>query len=97
MEQIRFATVVVPHQDFDKTNLQSDIALMKLSGPMRYNRFVRPICLPSESTAGGNFHTVPYPGTTCTVVGWGATVEHGADRKCIKKLHKNILTNFRFS
>lgn len=56
-------------------------ALMKLSAPIRYNRHVRPICLPSESTAGVEFKKEPKTGAICTTVGWGATVERGSDRK----------------
>lgn len=66
---------------YDQSKLKNDIALMKLSKPVKFNRYVRPICLPSEITAGKNFMWGPEPGTLCTAVGWGATVEHGSDRK----------------
>lgn len=81
MEQNRWASMAISHANYDKTTLKNDIALMKLSSPVRFNRYVRPICLPSESTAGRDFLSGPQPGTICTTVGWGATVEHGADRK----------------
>lgn len=80
MEQSRWAAVAVPHEHYDKSTLSDDIALMKLSSPVRYNRYVRPICLPSETTAGRDYLQGPAPGTICTTVGWGATVEHGTDR-----------------
>lgn len=53
---------------------------MKLSRPLTYSRYVRPICLPSKLTAGENYIQEPSPGTMCSAVGWGATVEHGNDR-----------------
>lgn len=81
MEQIRWVVAAIFHEQYDKSNLKNDIALMKLSSPVRYNRYVRPICLPSEATAGSDFRRGPSPGTICTTVGWGATVEHGADRE----------------
>lgn len=81
MEQNRFVSHVIPHKYYDRANLKNDLALMRLSAPLRYNRYVRPICLPNEFTAGPNFFRGPAPGTTCTAVGWGATVEHGTDRK----------------
>lgn len=82
MEQTRWVKQAVPHPNYDKNSLRNDIALMKLSAPVRYNRYVRPICLPSEATAGSDYFNAPFPGTICTVVGWGATAEHAADRKC---------------
>lgn len=78
--QRRWVTHAIPHPHYNKSTLQHDISLLKLSSPLRYNRYVRPICLPTEATAGGDFFNVPYPGTKCTVVGWGATTEHSPDR-----------------
>lgn len=80
MEQNRFASVVIPHETYSKRTLKNDIALIKLSKPVRFNRYVRPICLPSEMTAGDDFLQGPKANTICVTVGWGATVEHGADR-----------------
>lgn len=79
--QRRRVTHAIPHPSYNKTTLQHDISLLKLSAPIRYNRHVRPICLPSENTAGSDYYNAPHPGTKCTVVGWGATAEHSADRK----------------
>lgn len=95
--QIRWVTHAIPYPGYNKSTLQNDIALLKLSAPLRYNRYVRPICLPSESTAGVDYFNAPYPGTECTVVGWGATSEHSADRKTIsiaKSKHKSNLYCF---
>lgn len=88
--QTRFITHAIPHPNYNKTTLQHDISLLKLSAPLRYNRYVRPICLPSEATAGTDYFNVPYPGTECTVVGWGATSEHSADRKKLSKYSSAI-------
>lgn len=84
MEQTRWATVAIPHEAYSKKSLKNDIALMKLSKALRFNRYVRPICLPSEATAGEDFLKGPRPNTVCTTVGWGATIEHGADRMLIQ-------------
>lgn len=59
----------------------NDLALLRLSEPVTFNRWVRPICLPSPKTAGDNWIWGPPAGTFCTAVGWGATYEHGPDRK----------------
>lgn len=82
MEQRHFAVEVIPHQNYDASNLKNDIALMRLNSPVRYNKYVRPICLPSETTAGRDFLQGPPPNTICSIVGWGATIEHGIDRNC---------------
>lgn len=81
MEQRRWASFIIFHENYDKKSLTNDIGLIKLSAPVRFNRYVRPICLPSEATAGRDFIQGPPEGTICTTVGWGATIEHGSDRK----------------
>lgn len=95
MEQRRWAAAVVANPSYDKRQLRNDIGLIKLSSPVRFNRYVRPICLPSEATAGRDFIHAPSEGAVCTTVGWGATVEHGADREySCKKLNRPILGTY---
>ncbi|CAG9836716.1 unnamed protein product [Diabrotica balteata] len=91
MEQHRWATVVISNENYDRGTLKNDIALMKLSAPVRFNRYVRPLCLPSELTAGRDFTSGPSPGTICTTVGWGATIEHGADPDHVREVEVPIL------
>ncbi|XP_060524589.1 serine protease nudel-like [Cylas formicarius] len=91
MDQTRFATMILPHENYSKSNLRNDIALMKVSGPFRYNRYVRPICLPSEITAGSDFQKGPLPGVICTAAGWGATFEHGVDPDHMREVEVPIL------
>ncbi|XP_015840900.2 serine protease nudel isoform X2 [Tribolium castaneum] len=91
MEQNRWATVAIPHEGYNKRSLKNDIALMKLSKPVRFNRYVRPICLPSQTTAGNDFLRGPKPNTVCVAVGWGATVEHGSDPDHLREVEVPIL------
>ncbi|XP_050314340.1 serine protease nudel isoform X2 [Anthonomus grandis grandis] len=93
MDQRRWVKLVVPHKAYSKNNLRNDIALMKLSAPIRYNRYVRPICLPSEATAGQNYLNGPMAGTVCTTVGWGATIEHGSDPDHMREVEVPILSH----
>ena len=64
---------------FDPEDMRNDIAVVHVSEPLHMNRWVRPIALADW----GSQHAPqdPPPGTQCTAVGWGATVEHGPDRK----------------
>ncbi|KAG5899669.1 hypothetical protein JTB14_015159 [Gonioctena quinquepunctata] len=91
MEQHRWASQIISHEFYTKSTLRNDIALMKLSSPARFNRYVRPICLPSEATAGRDFVRGPSAGTICTTVGWGATMEHGSDPDHMREVEVPIL------
>lgn len=76
-EQTRTITHVILHSLYNRVEMHNDLALLRLKRRLRYNRWVRPICLPDDRM----FQNAPSPGTMCTAVGWGATVEHGPDRK----------------
>ncbi|XP_056642016.1 serine protease nudel-like [Diorhabda sublineata] len=93
MEQHRWATIVVTNENYDRSSLTNDIALMKLSAAVRFNRYVRPICLPSALTAGKEFLAGPPPGTICSTVGWGATIEHGSDPDHMREVEVPILSH----
>ncbi|XP_077129938.1 transmembrane protease serine 9-like [Ranitomeya variabilis] len=59
---------------------QGDIALVKLSSPVTYTKYIRPICLPAAS--------VTFPcGLECWVTGWG-TINSGVDLSYPKTLQK---------
>lgn len=94
MEQIRVVTQVIGHQAYDRQDMTNDLALMKVSRPFHFNRYVRPVCLPSESSAGPEWLFGPRAGTICTAVGWGATVEHGPDRKIFYNLFFDFIKHF---
>lgn len=61
--------------------MKNDLSLLKVEPAIQFSRWVRPVCLPNPDTAGPNWLWGPSAGTQCTAVGWGATVEHGPDRK----------------
>lgn len=75
MEQNRVVTHFIVHSNYSQ-EMQNDIALVRVEPPLKLNRWIRPICLPEARPPWG-----PSPGTKCTAVGWGATKEHGPDRK----------------
>ncbi|XP_019739121.1 prostasin [Hippocampus comes] len=55
---------IIIHPDYNDQNFQNDIALMRLSSPVTYSDFIRPICMASNSS---QFHN----GTRCWGTGWG--------------------------
>jgi len=56
------------HPHFDKTSMVNDVALIKLPKPIPFTDKIQPVCLAK---------TVPAPGTSCFVAGWGATSQGG--------------------
>ncbi|KAM9336642.1 chymotrypsin-like protease CTRL-1 [Symphorus nematophorus] len=63
-EVSRSVTQVIIHPDYNNTLFNNDIALMKLSSPVIYTNYIRPICLASNSS---QFHNA----TLCWATGWG--------------------------
>ncbi|XP_075141479.1 serine protease 33-like [Leptodactylus fuscus] len=57
---------LVIHPQFTGPQSSGDIALVHLSRPVTYTRYIMPVCMPSASM-------VFQPGTICYVTGWGRT------------------------
>ncbi|XP_076615369.1 chymotrypsin-like protease CTRL-1 [Chaetodon auriga] len=55
---------VIVHPDYNNTLLNNDIAVMKLSSPVSFTDYIKPICLASSSS---QFHN----STLCWSTGWG--------------------------
>lgn len=55
---------VIVHPDYNNTLFNNDIALMKLSSPVNFTDYIRPVCLASNSS---EFHN----STSCWATGWG--------------------------
>ncbi|CAK8684129.1 unnamed protein product [Clavelina lepadiformis] len=54
------------HPDYDDESIDNDIAVLKLSSPIKFSKYIRPACLPDQ---GENVAS----GSTAVVSGWGAT------------------------
>ncbi|XP_070846864.1 chymotrypsin-like protease CTRL-1 [Chaetodon trifascialis] len=63
-EVSRTVSQVIIHPDYNNTFLNNDIAVMKLSSPVNFTDYIRPICLASSSS---QFHN----STLCWSTGWG--------------------------
>ncbi|XP_038590800.1 tryptase-like [Micropterus salmoides] len=55
---------IILHPNYVQAILKNDIALLKLSSPVNFTNYIRPVCL----AANGSIFN---PGTTCWVTGWG--------------------------
>ncbi|NXP46656.1 OVCH2 protein, partial [Heliornis fulica] len=76
--QVPSVAQYIIHPSFNKTTMDSDIALLQLAEPLEFNDYVRPVCLPAKEE-------VAQPSRVCVVTGWGA---HEEDREKGKKLHQ---------
>merc|ERR1712226_1127203 len=59
---------VLRHSKYSSYMLNNDIALLKLSQPVKLNKFVQPACLPTQD---------PAVGSKCYITGWGKTHHPG--------------------
>ncbi|KAM5165120.1 vitamin K-dependent protein C [Mantella aurantiaca] len=67
-EQKISAIKFIIHPKFDQSNIDNDIALLRLDQPAVYTKYVLPICLPSYGLAETN---LTVEGTVTIVTGWG--------------------------
>lgn len=85
MIQITYVTHIIPHEQYDRATLRHDIALMRVKDPFNFNKWVRPICMPTKDRTGINDWIYgPKAGSICTTLGWGAIREKGPDREFLK-------------
>lgn len=63
-EQIRIASKIIPCPNPTLSFLNKDICLVKVDKEFMYNRYVRPICLPTRPVKQTD---------RCYVKGWGST------------------------
>ncbi|XP_025318712.2 serine protease 55 isoform X1 [Canis lupus dingo] len=62
---IKEVASIVLHKDFQKVNMDNDIALLLLASPITFNGQMEPICIPRKPT--------PSTWHKCWVAGWGQT------------------------
>ncbi|XP_033466994.1 chymotrypsin-like protease CTRL-1 [Epinephelus lanceolatus] len=61
----RTVSQIIIHPDYNNEPFNNDIALMKLSSPVTFTDYIRPVCLASNSS---EFHN----STPCWATGWGS-------------------------
>lgn len=91
MSQSRKATRIIIHPQYTPETMRNDVGMIKLDDPLRFNRWVRPVCLPDASLLGVMWRRQPEVNTTCIATGWGATKENGLDPDHLREVELPIL------
>ncbi|XP_038565966.1 trypsin-like isoform X2 [Micropterus salmoides] len=60
----RTVSQFIQHPNYNTNTNDNDIALLKLSSPVTFTDYIRPVCLAMDGSVFNN-------GTTCWVTGWG--------------------------
>uniref|UniRef100_A0A3Q2NTC4 Prostasin-like n=1 Tax=Fundulus heteroclitus TaxID=8078 RepID=A0A3Q2NTC4_FUNHE len=59
---------ITAHPQYDSGTSDNDIALLRLSSPVKFTNYIRPVCLAASDSAFNN-------GTASWVTGWGNTLQ----------------------
>jgi len=72
----------IVHESYDANskNQHNDIALLRLSRPVKYSHFIKPICLPIDSA----LKSIDLGGMTMDVAGWGKTETASSSKRKLK-------------
>lgn len=74
-EVSRTVARIILHPNYDSITNDNDIALLRLSSPVKFTDYIRPVCLAASSSVFNN-------GTDSWVTGWGAVKEGGESACC---------------
>merc|ERR1712110_1141377 len=77
---------VIRRPDYTESDVNNDIAILKLSSEVVFNNKVVPACLPTDAAK-------TYTGYTSYVSGWGTTSEGGETSDVLKVTAQTILSN----
>ena len=80
-EKKRTIKTLITHPQYKKNTMENDLAIIKLSSSLSFNTAIQPVCLPSAPVSGGE---------TCTVIGWGDTMDTG-NNKFLLEVDVNII------
>lgn len=97
MTQVSKVSHVIRHPEYERSSMKNDIALMRVKHHFNFNRWVRPICMPSpERMAIDDWMYGPKAGTICTTLGWGALRERGSDSDSLQVVEIPILPKCKY-
>lgn len=77
------AAEVITHPRYNKTTAQNDIALVKLPHPLRFDKFVKPVCLPT--------HRLHLNHRKAFTAGWGTSSDAGKETGWLSLVTLKIL------
>lgn len=80
---LALANDVIPHPRFSMTTVTNDIALVKLTKPLRFDKFVKPVCLPMRRLQLVN--------KKAFAAGWGKTRDDGKSTDRLQYMKTKIL------
>jgi secreted trypsin-like serine protease len=84
--QVKAATQIIRHPNYNPTNLDNDIALLRVGTPFVLNDRVQTIAT-AASNAGS------FTGALSWATGWGATSEGGSGATILQKVDLPVLSN----
>ncbi|XP_058791263.1 trypsin-1-like [Phymastichus coffea] len=76
---------VIRHSAYSTVNYNNDIALLKLQGAIKFDKKMRPVCLPERAKT--------FTGQMGIATGWGATEEGGPVSNHLREVSVPILSN----
>lgn len=80
---------IIAHPDFSGMGFYNDVALLRLDREVDYNRFIKPICLPTGRAASNTF-----VGTFATVIGWGTDKYKGKENNALQEVKLPVWSNY---
>ncbi len=85
-ERVYFPQQLIPHEDYNHTTLNNDIALIHLNETIEYNDVIAPVCLPTGP---------PPVGEICSATGWGIHLGNRGLQETthLNELHLTIVSN----
>ena len=74
-EESRSVARIILHPNYDSDSSNNDIALLRLSSPVEFTDYIRPVCLAASDSVFNK-------GTDSWVTGWGSVKEGGESACC---------------
>jgi hypothetical protein len=95
--QISVVTHIIAHERYEKATMKHDIALLRIKPKLNFNKWVRPICMPSKDRVGTTDWVFgPRAGTMCATLGFGAIKERGPDSDDLQVVEIPILHKCKY-
>ncbi|XP_030843478.1 coagulation factor VII-like [Strongylocentrotus purpuratus] len=91
-EKSRQPAEIIVHEDYNKINLDNDIALIRIDPPLwEFTPYIRPICLAPWGLSSRLMETSIHERTTGRVTGWGQETFSGPTNRFMKEVELPIV------